>query len=145
MEMIRISKSADASSIICPPRMAWFKAGATRPIFGTSVAAASTVLHRAILTAACCRMRSSRKSRFGWDFISLGRRAPSTFRLLAFKNTQGFATSMQVACTPSKMSDRLPVGSSAPVLEPAGSIKDSSIGEPVPATPSMANEPDAVA
>ena len=55
--------------------------------------------------------------------------------------TQGMPLSIRVQSTPSMRSVTLPVGSSAPQLDPAVSLNSSGIAAAVPGTPSMAVAP----
>ncbi len=75
---------------------------------------------------------SSASRRLGAGAAEVARRASAR---------TGMPLSISVTATPSISSTARPVGSSAPHMEPAASVKESAIGAAVPGTPSMRASP----
>ena len=120
--------------LIAPPRAG----GLTSVIFGTDFSVTSP---RFIIGPTCSRMASSRAlsavSASSASRLSCPLRPKSAASMI----TQGMPLSIRVQSTPSMQSVTLPVGSSAPQLDPAVSLNSSGIAAAVPGTPSMAVSP----
>ena len=120
-------------------------AGPTTASLGTARSADAASAARPMRTAACRRTPSSAASRPGRAVISAGLSAPSIPTLAALRTTTGAPASTSVACTarpPRVNSSRgEPVGSSAPVVRPAGSRNHIRTPTPGKGTPGMYSVP----
>ena len=99
---------------------------------------------RPIASPAARRRASMRSSSERSASSSVGVSRPLRPSPCACTITSGMAASMQVTCTPSIVSMRLPVGNSEPVTAPQASRKSRRIGAAVPATPSIPVSPSYV-
>ena len=103
-----------------------------------------------IATAAAARMRSSRSITSGRASSAAGISVPAIPTSSASTNTKALAASTKEAGTlpwpsTSRVSSGLPVGRSAPVPAPPGSMNSRSTGAPVPDTPGIVVSPSTAA